>query len=150
MSLTLQLITVSVIILIRELTHLESTSRNKWRNRYDYIIVGAGSAGTVVAVRLTEDYNVNVLLIEAGGPQSVVTDIPLLWNESVGNTLVDYNYYEVPQTHSSQSLVNHSSLISRGRSLGGTSVLNAMIYNRGNRRDFDQWSRIYGAKGFNE
>ena len=102
---------------------------------YDYVIVGAGSAGCVLAARLTEDPAVSVLLLEAGGPdanQSI--HVPLGYLRLAG-TDVDWNYFSAPEPH-----CDHRRLpLPRGRVLGGSSSMNAMIYIRGNPRDYDEW-----------
>src|SRR5699024_7214019 len=96
-SLTVLLLTVSSISLRRQMAHNSYvTSRPTNASSYDYIIVGAGTAGCVLAGRLAANPNVTVLLLEAGGPQSVITDMP-------GNTLYlvggefDWNYHVQPQ-----------------------------------------------------
>ncbi|QIG45998.1 glucose-methanol-choline oxidoreductase [Nocardioides anomalus] len=106
------------------------------RGRYDYVVVGAGSAGCVVAARLSEDPAARVLLLESG-PADSLPDIaappawPALWG-----TEVDYAYRTVPQAGTDGA--SHS--WPRGHTLGGSSSINAMVYLRGHRNDFDQWA----------
>jgi len=95
-SLTLQLITVSIITLQRELIHLQITRRNSWNNNYDYIVIGGGTAGSVVASRLSEDNDRSVLVLEAGGPQSVITDMASEALTLLGGEC-DWDYTSVPQ-----------------------------------------------------
>ena len=95
-SLATQLITVSIIALQRQLAHNNAANREQWNTNYDYIVVGAGSAGAIVAARLTEDPNISVLLLEAGGPATVISDMPAqAWNGMVGEN--DWGYQTVPQ-----------------------------------------------------
>ena len=110
---------------------------------FDYVIVGAGSAGCVLAARLTEDPDVRVLLLEAGGPADnpnidVPAAGPALWR-----TAVDWNFTTVPQKH----LRERALYWPRGKVLGGSSSINAMIYIRGNRADYDEW-RDLGNPGW--
>lgn len=105
---------------------------------YDYIIVGAGSAGCVLANRLSEDPSVKVLLLEAGGPDSkreihIPVGFPKLFQ-----TAYDWAYY----TEAEPQLENRKLYWPRGKVLGGSSCLNAMIYIRGNRRDYDHWQEL--------
>ena len=102
---------------------------------YDYVLVGAGSAGCVLAARLTEDPDVRVLLLEAG-PADVNQSIhvPLGYLRLAG-TEVDWGYVSAPEPHCD----NRRILLPRGRVLGGSSSINAMVYIRGNRRDYDDW-----------
>ena len=120
-------------------------SQPKLESHYDYIIVGAGSAGCVLAHRLTEDQErpTSVLLIEAGGPD---TD-PRIHNpdvfESLQGTEVDWKYRTEPEP-----LLNDRQIPwPRGKVLGGSSSINAMIYVRGNRRDYDAWAAM-GNEGW--
>jgi choline dehydrogenase len=103
---------------------------------YDYVVVGAGSAGCVLAARLSEDPAANVLLLE-GGPLDTLPElkIPGAWPALFGSA-VDYGYATVPQVH----MNGVSRYVARGRTLGGSSATNAMLWIRGHRNDFDTWA----------
>ncbi|KAF5303560.1 hypothetical protein FQR65_LT08161 [Abscondita terminalis] len=105
---------------------------------YDYIIVGAGSAGSVIANRLTENARVSVLLLEAGGDESDFTDIPSM---NVYSMSLDYNwnYNTTPQTTACLGMFNRECAYPSGKGLGGTSIINALMYVRGNKIDYDNW-----------
>ncbi|KAH9421299.1 hypothetical protein DERP_013748 [Dermatophagoides pteronyssinus] len=121
-------------------------SRDTWDQEYDYIVVGAGSAGAVVANRLSEDHRTKVLLLEAGGSETLFSDIPIA-AATLQMTPIDWAYQTEPQTVSCFGLKNQRSRWPRGRVLGGSSVLNYMLYVRGNRRDYDRWVDL-GAYGW--
>ncbi|XP_017491538.1 PREDICTED: L-sorbose 1-dehydrogenase-like, partial [Rhagoletis zephyria] len=142
-SLATQLITVSIIALQRQLTHNNAANREQWNTNYDYIVVGAGSAGAIVAARLTEDPNISVLLLEAGGPATVISDMPAeAWNGMTGEN--DWGYLTVPQRNAGWAYINNRIVYPRGKVMGGSSTTNYAIYNRGNRLDFDNWANYYG------
>jgi choline dehydrogenase len=110
---------------------------------YDYIIIGAGSAGCVLANRLSEDPSVNVLLLEAGGKDTKMEiHIPAAYGK-LNYTKVDWSFYTEPQAH----VDNRRMYQPRGKTLGGSSSTNAMAYIRGNHQDYDDWAAL-GAHGW--
>ncbi|XP_064463566.1 glucose dehydrogenase [FAD, quinone]-like [Ornithodoros turicata] len=115
-------------------------------NEYDFIIVGGGTAGCLVANRLSKEAHLKVLLIEAGGVENDVTEIPAFALVTLGGP-TDWKYKTVPQKHSCKALKDNVSVWNRGKVLGGTSVLNFMFYVRGHKEDFDKWERE-GATGW--
>jgi len=111
---------------------------------YDYVIAGAGSAGCVLASRLSENPEVRVLLLEAGPPDTAdEIHIPAAVN-LLFQTAYDWNFQTVPQDRAG----GRSIYWPRGRVLGGSSSINAMIYIRGNRHDYDSWRDDYGCEGW--
>lgn len=109
----------------------------------DYVIVGAGSAGCVLANRLSEDPNVNVLLVEAGGPDTnPLIHMPVAWT-ALFRSDQDWDHSSGYEPHCN----NRRIFLPRGKVLGGSSSLNAMIYIRGNPLDYDQW-RDLGCSGW--
>jgi choline dehydrogenase len=110
---------------------------------YDYIIVGAGSAGCVLASRLTEDPDCEVLLLEAGGESdSPLVRTPAMYG-SLQDSALDWGDRTKPQTQ----LAGRRIFVPQGRGLGGSSAINYMIYIRGNRNDYDAWASA-GAQGW--
>ena len=111
---------------------------------YDYVIVGAGSAGCVLAARLTENPATRVLLLEAGPPDDAAEiHIPAALNFLLQSTY-DWNYQTTPQERATGRRIYWP----RGRTLGGSSSINAMIYIRGSRYDYNTWRDEYGCEGW--
>nr|CAD7585941.1 unnamed protein product [Timema genevievae] len=115
---------------------------SRYREDYDFIVVGGGSAGAVVASRLSEIPDWNVLLIEAGGDPTIESEIPLLY-PYLQKSEIDWQYKTEPQSGACLGFINRQCTWPRGKVLGGSSTINAMIYIRGHKWDYDNWA----AKG---
>ncbi len=110
---------------------------------FDYVIIGAGSAGCVLAARLSEDPAVQVLLLEAGAPDTATEiHVPAAFGK-LFKSKWDWDFQTDPEPH----LDGRSVYLPRGRMLGGSSSMNAMIYMRGNRLDYDEWEGL-GLEGW--
>jgi choline dehydrogenase len=114
---------------------------------FDYVIVGAGSAGCVLAARLTEDPSVKVCLVEAGPPDAA-DEIHLPAGVlAVGQSKYDWGFLSDPEP----GLGFRQRILPRGRTLGGSSSINAMVYIRGNRADYDGWAAMgFDGWGFDD
>nr|CAD7568918.1 unnamed protein product [Timema californicum] len=119
---------------------LESRGRH-FRDVYDFIVVGAGSSGAVIANRLSEELGWSVLLLEAGGDETRISDVPVMM-ATLQRGPLDWNYVTEYQEGFCQAMENGRCLWPRGKLLGGTSAINGMIYVRGNRRDYDNWASM--------
>lgn len=108
---------------------------------YDFIVIGAGSAGAVVANRLSEVAQWKVLLIEAGADENEISDTPSL-AAYLQLSKLDWAYKTKPSNSSCLGMNNNRCNWPRGKVLGGSSVLNYMIYVRGNRHDYDLWHEL--------
>ncbi|PHM33482.1 choline dehydrogenase [Xenorhabdus innexi] len=112
---------------------------------FDYIIIGAGSAGNVLATRLTEDPNITVLLLEAGGPDyrfDFRTQMPAALAYPLQGTRYNWAYETDPEPY----MNNRRMECGRGKGLGGSSLINGMCYIRGNALDFDNWAKQPGLE----
>ncbi|CAL1262979.1 unnamed protein product [Larinioides sclopetarius] len=116
------------------------------KTEYDYIVVGGGAGGSSVAARLSEEPCVNVLLLEAGKVPPVLSDIPAI-SRSFFFSDIDWQYKTVPQKNTGKALNNRQSYWPSGKVLGGNSVFAASLFERGNRRGYDDWA-AQGAKGW--
>ncbi|WNO05374.1 GMC family oxidoreductase [Rhodoferax mekongensis] len=106
---------------------------------FDYIVVGGGSAGCVLAGRLSEDPTITVCLLEAGGPDtSAFIHAPLGFAATAPLGIFNWNYESVPQP----GLGGRRGFAPRGKVMGGSSSLNAMVYTRGNPHDYDRWAAL--------
>jgi len=111
---------------------------------FDYVIVGAGSAGCVLANRLTEDADTSVLLLEYGGKDdSIFVQMPTALSIPMSMPRFNWGFWSEAEPKINDRLVD----VSRGKTLGGSSSINGMIYVRGNACDLDQWEEL-GAKGW--
>ncbi|CAH1773277.1 unnamed protein product [Owenia fusiformis] len=120
---------------------INSKIRDVLDDEYDYIVVGAGSAGAVVASRLSEDPNTKVLLLEAGEASNPLTKPPL-GAQFAQRTSMDWEYKTVPQKHCCKGLENSRSKWATGKLLGGCSAHNYMQYTRGSKYDYDMWAEL--------
>ncbi|XP_059474371.1 glucose dehydrogenase [FAD, quinone]-like [Neocloeon triangulifer] len=112
-----------------------------FKKTYDFIIVGGGSAGSVLANRLSEVADWQILLLEAGGPEPTLSEIPALMT-ALQFSYVDWKYRPEWTGDACLAYKDERCRWPRGKCLGGCSVLNAMLYIRGNRRDYDRWEEL--------
>ena len=114
-------------------------------NSYDYIVVGAGSAGAIVAARLSEDAGCTVLLVEYGdSDRSVFVRMPSALGIPMNSKKYNWGFESAPEPY----LDNRRMNCPRGKVMGGTSSINGMVYVRGNAHDYDEWES-HGAEGWN-
>ncbi|XP_065221552.1 glucose dehydrogenase [FAD, quinone]-like [Planococcus citri] len=110
-------------------------------NEFDFIVVGAGSAGSALANRLSEISSWKVLLIEAGPDPPIESDIPAMAHSLFGSKY-DWKYKVEKSEKSCRSMVDNQCLWPRGKFLGGCSSINALLYVRGNAKDYDNWEGL--------
>ncbi|KAL6799463.1 hypothetical protein GGI42DRAFT_55756 [Trichoderma sp. SZMC 28013] len=113
---------------------------------YDYIIVGAGTSGLLLANRLSEDASFTVAVIDPGADERNNVNVvnPLSWL-GLSGTSVNWNYSTVPQDYIGDRVLSYAA----GRGIGGTSLINGMTYIRGDRAQFDAWEDLYPGSGWN-
>jgi choline dehydrogenase-like flavoprotein len=112
------------------------------KQHFDYIVIGAGSAGSVIAARLSEEPAVSVCLLEAGGPdKSILIHMPAAVVAMVPTKINNWAFETVPQP----GLNGRRGYQPRGKTLGGSSSINAMLYVRGHRWDYDHWASLGNA-----
>ncbi len=144
-------VVVLVIAVILSWKHMNkySSLRGELEAEYDYIVVGAGSAGCVIASRLTEDADVTVTLLEAGKEETdyPFTSVPLAFSR-LQKSDADWAYTTVPQENACNGMRDRRCPMPRGKMLGGTGSLNNMVYARGSRHDYDRWANVFGADGW--
>jgi choline dehydrogenase-like flavoprotein len=110
---------------------------------FDYIIIGAGSAGCVLAARLSQDPSTRVALVEAGGPDDAPEIKKPIAFPQLFKTRYDWDFASEPEP----GLGERRIYLPRGKTLGGSSAMNAIIYIRGNVADFDGWADKEGGRG---
>ncbi|GAB6022768.1 hypothetical protein CHUAL_006862 [Chamberlinius hualienensis] len=125
-----------LLLLPKCLIHGADNNDDFLTTKYDFVIVGAGSAGSVVAGCLSENPSVKVLLLEAGEYPPPESEIPA---EILMGTKYDWQFKVTPQFNACLTLPNNQCSYNRGKALGGTGTLNSMMYIRGNHKDYDNW-----------
>lgn len=124
---------------------MKTIDKRSLPTRFDYIVVGGGSGGCAVAARLSEDPGVTVCLLEAGGPdKSFLIHMPAGVVALMPGGSANWSFETVPQA----GLNGRTGYQPRGRTLGGSSSINAMVYIRGHRLDYDRWADQEGATGW--
>lgn len=117
----------------------------KYFGEFDYIVVGGGAAGCVLANRLSADPEVTVLLLEAGNDEKWIwTRIPVGYLYCINNPRTDWCYKTEPE----DGLNGRSIIYARGKGLGGSTLINAMLYLRGQAQDYDRWAQLTGDDGW--
>jgi choline dehydrogenase len=127
-----------------EETTIDDRDRSPVSDEFDYIVVGAGSAGCVLAARLSEDASLRVLLLEAGPRDtSLWIHLPIGYGKTMWSESVNWRYYTDPEPNMNGRRIYWP----RGKTLGGSSSINGLIYIRGQREDYDHWAAL-GNRGW--
>src|SRR5687767_13910022 len=121
-ALALQILAIANLTLERQELHDSLTKRTQWDQSYDFIVVGGGTAGAVVACRLSETSKFKVLLIEAGAQESILSDMVSMFHMQFMGAYDNWNYMTTKQTYAANKQFD----MSRGKYLGGSSVVNGM------------------------
>jgi choline dehydrogenase len=114
-----------------------------YEHRVDFIVIGAGSAGAVLASRLTENGRYQVLLLEAGGETHPLSRVPISFAKFINRPGVNWLYASEPESNTNGRRIP----VPRGRMLGGSSAINGMVWVRGQRQDYDHWAQL-GNRGW--
>lgn len=152
-ALTITWITISspnaIYWIIRQLQNVdfESLPVVQLLPEYDFIVIGAGTAGCALANRLSENAKWKVLLIEAGQSENVVMDVPMFVHFMQGSDKLNWQYKSEKSESDCLAMTNNQCKFPRGKVMGGSSVLNYMMYTRGNQKDFDDWEKM-GSTGW--
>jgi len=116
---------------------------NEAAAQYDYIIVGAGSAGAALAARLSENPSTRILLLEAGRASNPITRLPISFGLLIDHPSANWRYFSTPEA----STANRKIPVPRGKILGGSSTINGLVYVRGQTLDYDTWGQL-GNRGW--
>ncbi|EDV38476.1 uncharacterized protein Dana_GF19424 [Drosophila ananassae] len=127
--------------IVDEAHRVRSIYIEKLRDSYDFVVIGGGSAGCVLAARLSENPAWSVLLLEAGGDEPLLIDLPQMY-PVFQRSPWDWKYSTEPSDRYCLAMEDQRCFWPRGKVLGGCSSINAMMYIRGNRRDYDHWSEL--------
>ncbi|XP_072746559.1 glucose dehydrogenase [FAD, quinone]-like [Anoplolepis gracilipes] len=131
--------------IVDQKNRVQSVSTRQLLTQYDYVIIGGRSAGAVLANRLSEDENLTVLLLEAGANEETLSDVP----NNIGvllHTASDWGFKTESSSNYCLAMNDHQCYWPRGKVLSGSSVLNGMLYVRGNRKDYDYWAALGNAE----
>ncbi|KAG7165721.1 Glucose dehydrogenase [FAD quinone]-like 9 [Homarus americanus] len=135
------LIRLLLVVVMREVGENTYDASSKLLPQYDFVIIGGGSAGGVLASRLSEIGDWQILLLEAGGTPPPESYVPG-FNQLLILGDADWKFYTTKQKNSFNGFTDNRIPYPRGKTIGGCSVLNSMFYVRGNRRDFDNWEAM--------
>jgi len=148
--LTIAVVVICLAYLLQQYVFQQNTDivNTVIKDEYDYVVVGAGSAGAVLSARLAEDEHLSVLVLEAGGhfAETPLTDLPGGW-AALLRTDFDWEYYTEKEDNLFKGLNDNKGFWPRGRSLGGSGVINGLQYTRGTRFDYDEWAEK-GCRGW--